>query len=159
MIVYHGSTMEIQKPDILHSKVYLDFGSGFYTTSYPAQAERWAARKGLRLSKRGIVNIYEVGDFTEFRVKRFEDTDKEWLHFVVDCRNGRNASRDYDVVIGNVADDDVFKCVSMYMDGIWDVDRTLNELRYFRKNDQIAFLTQDIIDAVVKFQKSYEVSR
>ena len=47
----------------------------------------------------------------------------------------------------------------MFMDGIWDEDRTLDELRYFRKNDQIAFLTQDIIDAVVKFKESYEVSR
>ena len=40
------------------------------------------------------------------------------------------------------------------MDGIWDEKRTLDELRYFRKNDQIAFLTQDVIDAVVKFTES-----
>ena len=56
MIVYHGTTMEIQKPDIKHSKAHLDFGVGFYTTSFPKQAERWAARKGMRLSKPGIVN-------------------------------------------------------------------------------------------------------
>ena len=29
MIVYHGTTMEIQKPDIKHSKAHLDFGVGF----------------------------------------------------------------------------------------------------------------------------------
>lgn len=68
--------------------------------------------------------------------------------------DGRLVYKDFDAAIGNVADDDVFKCVSMYMDGIWDEKRTLDELRYFRKNDQIAFLTQDVIDAVVKFTES-----
>ena len=39
MIVYHGTTMEIQKPDIIHSKAHLDFGIGFYTTTFVKQAE------------------------------------------------------------------------------------------------------------------------
>ncbi len=157
MIVYHGTTMVIQHPDIKHSKAHLDFGVGFYTTSFSDQAERWAARKGMRLSSTAIVNVYEVGDLSEYRVKRFKDTDREWLQFVVDCRNGKDVYKDYDAVIGNVANDDVFKCISMYMDGVWDEIRTLEEIRYFRKNDQIAFLTQEIIDDVVVFKESYEV--
>ena len=44
------------------------------------------------------------------------------------------------------------------MDNIWDEERTLKELRYYQKNDQIAFLTQGIIDATVKFKEFYEVS-
>lgn len=61
MIVYYGTTIEIQKPDIKHSKAHLDFGIGFYTTTFPKQAERWAYRKGMRLSKPAIVNVYETG--------------------------------------------------------------------------------------------------
>ena len=34
MIVYHGTTLEIRKPDIRHSKSHMDFGTGFYTTSF-----------------------------------------------------------------------------------------------------------------------------
>jgi hypothetical protein len=158
MIVYHGTTMEIQKPDIRHSKAHLDFGVGFYTTTFSRQAERWAYRKGMRLSKPAIVNVDEMNDLSGLRVKKFEDTDREWLHFVVGCRNGKEIYKEYDAVIGNVANDDVFKCVSMYMDGIWDEERTLSELRYFRKNDQIAFLTQKSIDAALIFKESYEVS-
>ena len=157
MIVYHGTTMEIKKPDIKYSKAHLDFGVGFYTTSFQKQAERWAARKGMRLSRPGIINVYEIGDFSDFRVKRFTDTDNEWLQFVVDCRNGKDVYKDFDAVIGNVANDDVFKCVSMFMDGIWDEERTLKEINYFKKNDQIAFLTQEIIDGIVVFKYSYEV--
>ncbi len=158
MIVYHGTTMEIQKPDITHSKAHLDFGIGFYTTTFMKQAERWAYRKSLRLSKPAIVNVYETGDMSGYRVKKFDDTDREWLQFVVDCRNGKDIYKDYDVVIGNVADDDVFKCVNMFMDGVWDEERTLNEIRYFKKNDQIAFLTQEIIDEIIVFKESYEVT-
>lgn len=157
MIVYHGTTLEIKKPDINHSKTHLDFGAGFYTTSFPKQAERWASRKGMRLSKPAVVNVYEVGELTGYCVKRFEDTDREWLQFVVDCRNGKDIYKEYDAVIGNIADDDVFKCVSMYMNGVWDEKRVLDELRFFQKNDQIAFLTQKIIDNKVKFIEKYEV--
>ena len=71
MIVYHGTTMEIQKPDIKHSKAHLDFGEGFYTTTFPKQAERWAYRKGMRLSKPAIVNVYEIGDMSGYRVRKF----------------------------------------------------------------------------------------
>ncbi len=157
MIVYHGTTMEIQKPDVKHSKTNLDFGVGFYTTTFPNQAERWAYRKAMRLSKSAIVNVYEVGDISEYRVKEFDDTDREWLRFVAECRNGKDIYKDYDVVIGNVANDDVFKCVNMYMDGIWDEDRTLKEISYFKKNDQVAFLSQKVIDGIVVFKESYEV--
>ena len=157
MIVYHGTTMEIRKPDITHSKRHLDFGVGFYVTSFPKQAERWAARKGMRLAKPAVVNVYEIGDLSGYRIKRFESPDKQWLQFVVQCRNGEDVYKEYDAVIGNVADDDVFKCVNMFMDGVWDEERTLDEIRYYQRNDQIAFLTQEIIDDMVVFKGSYEV--
>ena len=47
MIVYHGTTEEIKKPDVKHSKKYLDFGEGFYLTTYEEQARRWAVRKAI----------------------------------------------------------------------------------------------------------------
>lgn len=45
MIVYHGITEVIQKPDVHHSKKYLDFGMGFYLTTYEEQARKWGIRK------------------------------------------------------------------------------------------------------------------
>lgn len=157
MIVYHGTTLEIKKPDVKHSKQHLDFGVGFYTTTFPEQAERWALRKGARLSRQAIVNVYELTDYSKYNVKIFEFADSEWLQFVVDCRNGKDVYKDFDAVIGNVANDDVFKCVSMYMDGFWDEERTLAEIRFYKKNNQMAFLSQAMIDEIVKFKKSYEV--
>ena len=63
------------------------------------------------------------------------------------------------VVIGNVANDDVFKCINFYMDGVWDEKRTLDEIRYYKRNDQIVFLNQNVIDSVLHFVKSYEVKK
>lgn len=43
MTVFHGSNKEIQLPDVSFSKNYLDFGKGFYLTTYQNQAEKSAA--------------------------------------------------------------------------------------------------------------------
>ena len=48
MILYHGSTDLVDKPEIRKSDVYLDFGVGFYTTTSFEQAERWAKIKMRR---------------------------------------------------------------------------------------------------------------
>lgn len=40
MIVYHGTVGKIEKPDVKHSKRYLDFGKGFYLTSFEHQAKK-----------------------------------------------------------------------------------------------------------------------
>ena len=159
MIVYHGSTLEIQKPDIRHSKPFLDFGMGFYVTTFREQAERWAIRKAMRLSKMAIVNIYEMDNISSYKIKKFYDTDKDWLQFVCDCRNGKDIYKYFDIIIGSVANDDVFKCVNMYMDGIWDEERTLYELRFYKKNDQIALLNQHTIDKSLTFLNSYEIPK
>ena len=44
MILYHGSTVPVEKPEIRISESFLDFGTGFYTTTSLQQAERWAKR-------------------------------------------------------------------------------------------------------------------
>lgn len=63
----------------------------------------------------------------------------------------------YDMIIGNVANDDVFKTVDMYFRGLWDKKRTIEELRYYKMNDQICIVNQEILPAVLKFEKSYLV--
>ena len=40
MIIYHGSTVLVEKPEIRTGDSFLDFGNGFYTTTDEGQAER-----------------------------------------------------------------------------------------------------------------------
>ena len=60
MIVYHGSTEIIKNPDVVHSKKYLDFGRGFYITTFENQAKKWAVRKGMRQEKNAISEMKEI---------------------------------------------------------------------------------------------------
>ena len=108
MIVYHGSTEIIKNPDVVHSKKYLDFGRGFYITTFENQAKKWAVRKGMRQKKTAIVNVYELSEeWSGFRVLSFEKENEKWLDFVCACRKGQSLNKEYDIIIGNVADDDL----------------------------------------------------
>ena len=158
MIVYHGSTEIVNQPDVSYSKRYLDFGKGFYLTTFEDQAKKWAIRKGMRQGKTSIVNVYEMQcNWESYRVLSFEKENEKWLEFVCACRRGETINVDYDIIIGNVADDDVFKTVDLYFRGIWGKDQVLNELRYYKMNDQICIVNQQTLDQVLTFQKSYEV--
>jgi hypothetical protein len=158
MIVYHGSSLEIMKPEISYSKAYLDFGKGFYVTTFRSQAEKWALRKSIRQEKEAIVNIYDLQDnFGEHKVLSFESENEKWLDFVCDCRKGMELNQEYDIIIGSVADDDVFKTVDMYFRGLWSKKKALEELRYYKMNDQICFANQKVLDNLLIFQESYRV--
>ena len=158
MIVYHGSTETIQTPNISFSKKYLDFGCGFYLTTVQVQAERWALRKGLRTGKKAIVTVYELSDdLSGCHLLNFVNENEAWLDFVCRCRRGETPGSQYDIIIGNVANDDVFKTVDMYFRKIWDKQKALKELRYYPQNNQICIRNQNILDCKLCFQKSYEV--
>lgn len=158
MIVYHGTVGMIEKPDVKHSKRYLDFGKGFYLTSFEHQAKKWALRKALRQEKKAIVNVYGLkDDLKNYRVLSFEKENEKWLDFVCACRRGEEINQEYDIIIGSVANDDVFKTVDMYFRGLWDKEKVLNELRYYKMNDQICIVNQKTLDEVLEFKKSYEV--
>lgn len=158
MIVYHGTTETIEKPNVKHSKKYLDFGKGFYLTTFEEQAKKWAVRKSMRQRKTAVVNVYEMKDSLEnYRVLSFEKENEKWLDFVCACRKGENLNIDYDIIIGNVADDDVFKTVDMYFRGLWDKKKVLEELRYYKMNNQICIVNQTTLNQILIFRESYEV--
>ena len=75
MIVFHGSIVPVEHPDVSHSFRNLDFGKGFYVTTVKAQAERWAKRKAdLNDSPKGVVSEYRMTvDREQLSVLDFED--------------------------------------------------------------------------------------
>ena len=129
MIVYHGSNMIVDHPDVRHSFRDLDFGRGFYVTTIREQAERWAKRKALfAKGSKPVLNEYEMSsDVGGLLVRNFGDDDK------------------------------VFRVVDLYHSGIWDKERALKEIRVYPGYDQIAFITQKAIDQTLVFSKASEV--
>lgn len=157
MIVYHGSVLPISRPDLAHTKTHVDFGPGFYVTTFKEQAERWALRRAMRMRTTGIVSVFDFNEsMPGLEIRRFVDADREWLDFVASCRRGVDMSNGFDVIIGQVADDAVFEAVNMYLTALWDAERTLTEIRYYKRNDQIVFKTETALTAL-SFQRSYGV--
>lgn len=110
------------------------------------------------IQKSPIVNVYELSeDWKDFRVLSFEKENEKWLDFVCACRKGESLNKEYDIIIGSVADDDVFKTVDMYFRGLWDKKKVLEELTYYKMNDQICIVNQEILDQVLIFKEAYEV--
>ena len=159
MIVYHGSTEIIKKPDVLHSYRLLDFGQGFYVTTVKEQAMRWARRKaGLQKGKSAVVNCYQMADDIDgLKRKTFSEDLMEWIDFVCKCRDGNTDYREYDLISGKVANDKVFRVVDLYRTGIWEKDRALKEIKAYPNYDQIAFITQKAIDKLLIYDSSFEV--
>ena len=112
----------------------------------------------MRQEKAAIVNVYELSEqWDKFRVLSFEKENEIWLDFVCGCRKGQMLNTDYDIIIGNVADDDVFKTVDMYLRGLWDKEKVLSELRYYKLNNQICIVNQETLNQLLTFNNSYEV--
>ena len=158
MIVYHGSSEIVRRPDVHHSYRALDFGKGFYVTTVLEQAERWARRKADLTGGTAVVNQYRMSDDTSgLLVKTFSDDLTEWIDFVCDCRDEKTVYQQFDLIIGKVANDKVFRVVDMYHSGIWDRERALKEIRTYPDYDQIAFVSQKAVDQLLKYDRCWEV--
>ena len=159
MTVYHGSAMEVKKPDTQHSSCNLDFGKGFYVTSSQEQAERWAMRKAaMEGAESAIVNVYEMRQIPDdVVVKSFPEDLSDWIDFVCACRDGQTIYEQFDIVCGKVANDRVYRVVDFYKNGIWDKARAIREIRAYEHYDQTAFINQEVITRLLQFKKSYRV--
>ena len=108
MEVFHASTVQIDTPDIYHSRQYLDFGPGFYVTTMYDQAEKYANRF-IRRGKAAFINVYDMDiELSRWNPLTFHKYDEDWLDFVTECRAGHILG-DYDIIIGGIADDKVFR--------------------------------------------------
>ena len=147
MTLYHGSSVIIQRPDISYARETTDFGKGFYTTTIQSHAEKWAMRF-KRKQNSGIVSFYEI-DESEMRknlsILEFNTYSEEWLNFIARCRQGY-AVNNWDLIIGGIANDDVFNTLTLFFDRYIDKSEAIKRLRYEKPNIQYCFKTQSMID-------------
>ena len=160
MILYHGSFLEIAKPDLVHSRPNVDFGRGFYVTPLYEQAAKWCG-KFKRRGKDGIISRYEFDESREVELKtlKFDSYSEEWLDFIVACRRG--IPHKYDIVEGPMANDTVWNYVNDFLSGrinrkqFW----ALAEFRY--PTHQISFHTLSALDCLtfIKSEVIYDSER
>lgn len=159
MKLYHGSTVAVRKPSLRPGRQNADFGKGFYTTSNPEQAERWAHIKQEREdAPRAVVSVYEFDEALlgspDWNIRQFTGADEAWLYFVTGCRKSRG--HDYDLVLGPVANDKVFTTVNLFESGVFSAEAAILQLKAYKTYDQMSFHTDRTI-GTLRFVEAYEV--
>lgn len=159
MILYHGSNMIVEKPRLIEQNRFLDFGYGFYTTTNKVQAINFAEKVVVRRGGAAILNVYEIDDsiINELnKIKRFNEPGEEWLDFVTAHRNGTYNGEQYDIIIGAVANDDVYRTLQVYSAGLLTKTQALEALKIKKLFNQYVFATNEAI-ALLKFIRAEEI--
>lgn len=158
MLLYHGSNQIVDKPRLIEQNRFLDFGYGFYTTANESQAEEFAKKVVLRRNGTSIVNIYELSESAtaNLKVLCFSAPDETWLDFVVANRSGEYNGEKYDLIIGPVANDDVYRTVNVYLAGLTTKKETLQRLKVKKLFNQYVFTSESALTCLT-FVEAKEV--
>jgi hypothetical protein len=157
MELYHGSDIAVSEPRLMESKRTLDFGRGFYTTTSREQAVAFTRNVNRRNgSTLGVVSVYEFDDdkAKDLNILRFTAADEAWLDFVMGNRLKKMSGREYDIVVGAVANDTVYTTLILYADGTLDKDETIARLKTKRLFDQYAFQSAAALSSL-KFKYAF----
>lgn len=145
MKLYHGSIVTVRKPNLRQGRANTDYGKGFYTTVDFDQAARWAHIRRNRAGEgSAVVSVYEVDDEflrdASFNIMQYNGATKEWLDFVV--ANRRFAPlHDYDIVLGPVANDNLYATISLYENGELSAEAAVVQLKTHVLFNQVSFHT------------------
>jgi len=149
--LYHGGTCAIETPEIRISDNPKDFGQGFYCTGFQAQAERWSKRYPAP-----IVSVYEYAQRDGLDVLDFDAMTDEWLDFIAECRSGK--PHNFDIVIGAMANDQVWNYVADYLAGILTREQFWVLAKFKHPTHQVAFCKPQTLTCL-HFLESYEVTK
>lgn len=156
--VYHGSYISIPKPLTGIGRSELDFGPGFYVTKIREQAERWARRVCItRAVETPVLSSYSFNEETlpdSARILRLEHYDEEWLDFIVRSRRGEEPWREYDIIEGGVANDQVIDTVEDYFAGRITSEQAIGLLRFAKPTHQMCIRNQALVDKYLLFENS-----
>ncbi len=140
-VIYHGSYTKIENPKILSLKYPKDFGTGFYCTILKEQAIKWANKYDTK-----VINLYEYHENKNLKIKDFTIMTEEWLDFIIACRSGKK--HDYDIVIGAMADDQIYNYINDLLSGIITREAFWELAKFRHPTHQIAFCTEKALKTI-----------
>ncbi len=149
MELYHGSYVAIEHPRIFKRRFTKDFGEGFYCTALKKQAVKWAQRYDT-----SVVSHYEYDENPNLNILKFEEMTDEWLDFIVACRKGE--PHDYDIVIGAMANDQIYNYVSDFINGVLTREQFWVMAKFKYPTHQINFCSTAALKCIT-FTTSEEV--
>lgn len=141
-ILFHGSNVIVERPEISVYGHFKDFGYGFYCTRIEQQARKWALARG----KKHIVTIYDYSHFKGLKELIIPEMTDEWLDFVADCRRGQEHK--YDIVEGPMADDHIWDYIEDFVAGNITREAFWAIARFKHPTHQIVFCTPSALKCI-----------
>jgi hypothetical protein len=159
MTLYHGNNVIVEMPNLVLSRKNLDFGLGFYITENREQAAAFAQKVMIRKEQKNQrVSVYDFDEDSAesvLDILRFPSIGKLWLDFVHQNRRGTYDGKTHDLIIGPVANDDVFATLIVYEQGILNVEQTLDALKVKDLYSQFVFKTEKAL-SFLRYVNSFE---
>ncbi len=137
MIIYHGSTVMVERPEYGLGRLNNDYGQGFYCTEDIELAREWACRD----DEGGFVNKYEL-DISGLKVLDIGDLGiLPWIAILMENRAVRYSSpverrgaefviskyipsyEGYDIIRGYRADDSYFSYTRAFLSGVISLEQ------------------------------------
>ncbi len=103
-----------------------------------------------------MVNTYTVRMNIELKILDFREMTEEWLDFIISCRHGE--PHDYDIVIGAMANDQIYNFIADYVDGIITREQFWALARFKYPTYQMNFCSPEAIKCL-EFVSCEEVIR
>ena len=152
MELYHVGFEIIKKPKINVGRKNADFGEGFYLSDDKNFSMRWSRK---RYNQKTYINIYEL-DTTGLKIKRFR-RDKYWFRYIVLNRQGfKDKYKDYDVIIGPIANDTIFETYGMITSGVFSDEQSLGLMKIGNKYNQVVIKSEKALNNL-KFIKAKQI--
>lgn len=79
-----------------------------------------------------------------------------WVKFVFKNRQSDELVHQYDIVIGPVADDNLYQVLVSYENGVYDMEETIKRLKTYVLSNQISFHTLKSLECI-KYIETIEV--
>jgi hypothetical protein len=154
MRLFHGSNQDFDMVDLSRSRDLRDFGRGFYMTTIREQAEAWGKNMFVRYGGLGIyVYEFELSIPDDLKIKHFAGLTEEWLELVKVNRINGGIQHNYDIVQGPVANDNTMRVIALYVAGIYTTEMALQQLRFFKANDQVSIHTPKALSCLTLTRK------
>jgi len=170
LILYHGSTEIIEKPQFGKGKSYNDYGKGFYCTEHLELAKEWACTEGID----GFANKYEI-DISKLNVLNLSSDEYTILHWLAVLMKNRKIRLStpimkrgsewleeyfmpdlsgYDIIIGYRADDSYFTFARAFVNNEISLSQLSYAMRLGKLGEQVVLKSKRAFDKI-KFV-SYE---
>lgn len=170
MWLYHGSFCAVKDIDLELCNPHKDFGKGFYVTSSREQAQSFVRLSLKRAKTRGLVSAdqsfgyvsaFRLMSVDRLKIKVFSSADIEWLHYIAANRDETmfpglpEQYREYDVVIGKIANDRTAATLQGYLENAFGIAGTeqadriaIETLLPNKLEDQICLKTPEAVRAL-----------